>query len=57
MKHLTSISQAAQLPAFAIDIPEDVIRRVQEVDFLQLALNLLPAAIDALIADKGKTET
>ena len=46
MRHLSSISRANELPAKAIEIPEDVIRRIQDVDPLELALEILNIYIE-----------
>jgi hypothetical protein len=48
MKHLSVLTKAPELPAKAIEIPEDVIVAVQDIDPLTLALEFLSFYVDAI---------
>lgn len=58
MKHLNAISQTQAIPAKAIQIPEDLIRSVQNVDnYVGLALDIASLYIEAVTnGTKAKTE-
>ncbi len=48
MKHLSTITRAHELPAKAINIPEDVIRAIQDVDPLEVALEIVRIYVEML---------